>query len=44
MPETAEKIAKIFGFEISLKSLEEPLKITKIKKSEILFKKIDNKV
>ena len=40
MPETAEKIAKIFNFEISLKSLQEPLKISKIKKADILFKKI----
>ncbi len=41
MPETAEKIAKTFNFEISLKSLSKPLKISKIKKSDILFKKID---
>jgi methionyl-tRNA synthetase len=40
IPETSEKIAKQFGFKISLKDLEKPLKITKIKKSEILFKKI----
>ena len=40
VPETAEKISKIFGFEISLKSLKAPLKISKIKKSPILFKKI----
>ncbi len=40
VPETAEKISKIFGFEISLKSLKAPLKIGKIKKSQILFKKI----
>lgn len=43
MPETAEKIAKTFNFEISLKCLKEPLKISKIKKSEILFKKIEIK-
>ncbi len=41
IPETAEKIARIFNFEISLKTLESPIKITKIKKSEILFKKIE---
>jgi len=40
IPETAEKIAKTFNFEISLRSLEIPLKLSKIKKSEILFKKI----
>ncbi len=40
MPETSEKIAKTFNFEISLKQLNEPLKISKIKKSDILFKKI----
>jgi len=40
MPETSEKIAKTFHFEISLKSLETPIKISKIKKADILFKKI----
>ena len=40
IPETAEKIAKTFGFEIALDNLNSPLKISKIKKSEILFKKI----
>ncbi len=41
MPETAEKIAKTFNFELTQKSLQEPLKIAKIKKAEILFKKKD---
>lgn len=42
IPETSEKIAKIFGFEIrSIKQVTEPLSIKKIKKSEILFKKIE---
>jgi methionyl-tRNA synthetase len=41
IPETCEKIAKTFNFEISIKALNEPLKISKIKKSEILFKKIE---
>lgn len=41
MPETAEKIAETFHFEISLKALKSPLPITKIKKSLILFKKIE---
>jgi len=42
IPYTSEKIAKQFGFEIDLKELKKPLndKI-KIKKSEILFKKIE---
>ena len=40
IPETSEKIAKTFGFKISLKDLEKPLKIVKIKKAPILFKKI----
>ncbi|MCH7568372.1 MAG: methionine--tRNA ligase [Nanoarchaeota archaeon] len=40
IPETSEKIAKTFNFKISLKELDKPLKIGKIKKSEILFKKI----
>lgn len=40
VPETAEKISKIFGFEISLKSLQTPLKISKIEKAQILFQKI----
>jgi methionyl-tRNA synthetase len=40
MPETCEKIAKTFGFKIDLAELGKDLKIGKIKKSEILFKKI----
>ena len=40
IPETADKISSVFNFKISLKSLEEPLKISKIKKSDILFRKI----
>jgi methionyl-tRNA synthetase len=40
IPETAEKIAKVFNFKISLDSLKSPLKIIKIKKAPILFKKI----
>jgi methionyl-tRNA synthetase len=40
IPETSEKIAKIFNFELTLKSLQQPLIPSKIKKSEILFKKI----
>ncbi len=40
IPETAEKIAETFNFNISLEELNKPLKITRVKKSEILFKKI----
>ncbi|MBI2631785.1 methionine--tRNA ligase [Candidatus Pacearchaeota archaeon] len=41
MPETSEKISKVFNFEISIESLNNDLKINKIKKSPILFKKIN---
>ncbi|MDP4039647.1 MAG: methionine--tRNA ligase [Candidatus Pacearchaeota archaeon] len=40
IPETSEKIANVFGFKISISELNNPLKISKIKKSEILFNKI----
>ncbi len=51
IPETSEKIAKQFGFEIksgSLEEIKEPLKVSKtdkgkIKKGEILFTKIEEK-
>ena len=41
IPETCEKIANVFNFKISLDSLKQPLKISNIKKSEILFNKIE---
>jgi len=41
MPETCEKIANTFNFQLTLKELKTPLKPSKIKKSEILFKKIN---
>ncbi len=41
IPETSEKISKIFNFNISLKELDKPLKISSIKKAQILFNKID---
>jgi methionyl-tRNA synthetase len=41
MPETCEKIAKTFNFEIKLSELDRPIKVSKIKKSDILFRKID---
>jgi len=41
IPETAEKISKTFNFKISLDEIDKPLDTKiKIKKSEILFKKI----
>ena len=40
IPSTSEKIAKQFGFKLSLNEIKKPLKVGKIKKSEILFKKI----
>ncbi len=41
IPETSEKIAKVFGFKIDWKEINKPLKIGKIKKAEILFKKVE---
>ena len=40
IPETSEKIAKTFNFSIGWKEIEKPLKVSKIKKAEILFEKI----
>lgn len=40
LPETCEKIAKTFNFKLDWKTLTDPLKISKIKKADILFKKI----
>jgi methionyl-tRNA synthetase len=44
IPETAEKIAKHFKFELSLDEIDKPLKNQKITKSPILFKKIETEV
>ncbi|MBS3092415.1 methionine--tRNA ligase [Candidatus Pacearchaeota archaeon] len=41
IPETSEKIAKQFNFNINYKEINKPLAIKPIKKSEILFKKIE---
>ena len=41
IPETSEKIAKHLDFPLKLEEINKPLKNLKIKKSEILFKKID---
>jgi len=42
IPESCEKIAKEFGFEIKFEEIKKPYKLGahKIRKSEILFKKI----
>ncbi len=40
MPETCDKIAKTFSFDINLKEVNKPLEVSKVKKSAILFKKI----
>lgn len=40
IPSTSEKIAKYFGFKIEFEEINKPLKVKKIKKSGILFKKI----
>jgi len=42
MPETCEKIAKNLNFKIDYKEIKKPYKVQAIKKSEILFIKIDN--
>lgn len=42
IPETSEKIAKTFNFNISVEDLKNLLKVKKISKAEILFKKIDS--
>jgi len=44
IPETSEKIAKHFGFKIDFKEIKKPFQIKKIKKSEVLFKKIEAKI
>ncbi len=41
IPETSEKIADVFGFKINYKDIKRQLKVVKIKKAEILFKKIE---
>lgn len=42
MPNTSEKIAKTLNFKINYKQIHKPLAVSKIKKSEILFQKIEN--
>jgi len=40
IPESSERIAKQFGFKIDYKEIKKPLSVKKIKKGEILFRKI----
>jgi methionyl-tRNA synthetase len=40
IPETSKKIAKTFNFRLSYENLDRPLQVSKITKSDILFKKI----
>jgi len=40
IPETSEKISKQFGFKISFKEINKLIEVKKIKKGDILFKKI----
>jgi len=42
IPSTSEKIAKNFGFKIDYSEIKKPLKVSKIKKAEILFVKIED--
>ncbi len=41
IPETSEKISKVFNFEINYDNILEPIKISKITKAPILFTKIE---
>jgi len=41
MPETCDKISKVFNFKIDYKEIDKPLKVSEIKKAEILFTKIE---
>lgn len=41
IPETSEKIAKQFSFKLNFSEIKNPLKVSKIKKAGILFKKIN---
>lgn len=40
IPETAEKIAQVFGFDLTFEALENDLGVNEVKKGEILFTKI----
>jgi methionyl-tRNA synthetase len=43
IPSASEKISKVFDFKIALSEISKPLKVSKVVKAEILFKKIDEK-
>jgi methionyl-tRNA synthetase len=43
MPETSEKISKVFNFDLDYKEINKPLKVSKIEKASILFTKIEVK-
>jgi methionyl-tRNA synthetase len=43
IPSSSEKIAKQFGFKISYNGIKKPLKVSSVKKGEILFNKIEIK-
>ncbi|MBT3866005.1 methionine--tRNA ligase [Candidatus Woesearchaeota archaeon] len=42
IPETCGKISKVFNFKIEYNGLKDKLKISKIKKAEVMFNKIEN--
>lgn len=42
IPETSEKISEVFNFEIKYEGLNDKLEISKVKKAEVMFKKIEN--
>ncbi len=44
IPETSEKIAEQLNFKIKFKNLEKPIKLISIKKSDILFQKINEDI
>jgi len=41
IPSTSEKIASQFGFKVAYKEITTPLKVSKVKKGEILFQKVE---
>ncbi len=43
IPETCEKVSKHFGFDLSLENIKKDLEVKEIKRSEVLFRKIEKK-
>ncbi len=41
IPSTSQKIADVFNFKLNLDELNKPLKVSKVKKADILFKKVE---